>query len=791
MMTRIRDRWCATRAVKDNRPYLAVLLTLFVLFAARPLRAATELDLPIFSWGTGLDFFQQLVREFEARRPGVKVHLYGEPRIRDKVRVRALSGDFPDATSAPLYWPTLIRAGKMLDLTPYLNGPNWEGDARWMDTFAPGALGCWRIENRYYGMPLYNSAWVLFYNKAVFRRHGWSPPRTWEEFIALGDKMRQAGVAPLSLPGIYMSYGDCIFQAAFYSLAGPEGWQAYTGYAPGSRTDPRFIRAADIARRITTEFMVTGWEGMTHTSAEQAFLEGRCAMTISGTWLVPEMEGKFPTDFELGTVNLPVMADGTADPTTAQTGSDYFFVFASGDPLRERLTVDFLRFLTSRTVALEAGRAVDFPVAIRGIPPEIYSPRMREAAQIIAGARDNYNTPPVMLVPPGYGQALTDARQQLFTGRIGAQEFGERLEAAAAADRDRDARPNSVKIRHPGAALALFAAMGAACAWLAWGKKGRRLPAGAPAGFSREEEAAGYFGPLRLPLALGFVGPALALFAVLVVLPGLASLAWAFTHWDGIGARTAAGLFNFKWLLLESDAFWAALKNNLYLMTVPALVVVPLSLFFACLVHRGVWGAKTFRALFLFPNLLGGIAATLLWMSAYEPHSGIVNAGFVALGRALGSDWLRSFADHAWLSQDNLYRSVIPIYIWMGCGFNLILYLAAMEGIDPQLYEAAELDGAPGWRQFIDITLPLIWEVLVISAVFIVIGGLNAFELIWLLTSQSPVTGSHTLSTLMVTTMFQDFQVGRATAIAVMMFLFVLVGSAVVMRGMKREAVET
>jgi raffinose/stachyose/melibiose transport system permease protein len=178
-------------------------------------------------------------------------------------------------------------------------------------------------------------------------------------------------------------------------------------------------------------------------------------------------------------------------------------------------------------------------------------------------------------------------------------------------------------------------------------------------------------------------------------------------------------------------------------------------------------------------------------MSAYDPHHGIVNTGLVHLGNVLDSDWLRSFASYPWLSQDNLYASLIPIYIWMACGFNLILYLAAMEGIDPQLYEAAEIDGAPPWRQFFAVTVPMIWEVLVISAVFIVIGGLNAFELVWLLTSQQPQTDTHTLSTLMVSTMFMDFQVGRATAIAVMMFLFVLIGSLALVRGLRREAVDS
>lgn len=757
----------------------------WLLLAALRVHAVTEIDIPIFAGGFGTTFFEESARKFEALRPGVKVNLYGDPRIWDKVRVRVLGGDYPDATTAALYWPNLIRAGRLLDLTPYLNGPNWEGDRRWADTFVPGALASWRIGGRYYGLPLMHSAWVLYYNKALFRAHGWRAPRTWEDLFALAEKMRRAGVAPMSLPGVYMRYGDSIINAAYYNLAGPEAWQAFTSYAPGARSNPRFFRAAEVARRITSECMIAGWEGMTHTSAQLAFLEGRCAMNISGTWLVHEMEGKFPANFELGVVNLPVFAEGVADPTTTQSGSDYFFAFTNRDPKRVQCTVDFLRFLTSRERAEAAVRAIDSPVAVVGVPLERFSPQMREAAQIIAGARDTYNAPLGMLVSRGYAQALIDARQQLFTGRITAQQFGERLEAAAAADRDRAANPDSVTFRHPLATAGLLLVMTGACLWLGWRWRLRRSAREAAA------EDGGYFAPLRAPLALGFVGPALALFAALVVLPGLASFAWAFTGWDGIGARTWVGWFNFKALLLESDAFWAALGNNLYLMVVPTLVVVPLSLLFACLIHRGVWGAKTFRALFLFPNLLGGIAATLLWLTAYDPHSGIVNAGLVALGNSLDADWLRSFAAYPWLAPANLYRSLIPIYIWMACGFNLILYLAAMEGIDPQLYEAAEMDGAPAWRQFFAITVPMIWEVLIVSAVFIVIGGLNAFELVWLLTSQEPNTSSHTLSTLMVSTMFLDFQVGRATAIAVMMFLFVLVGSAAVMRGLRREAIDT
>jgi len=296
---------------------------------------------------------------------------------------------------------------------------------------------------------------------------------------------------------------------------------------------------------------------------------------------------------------------------------------------------------------------------------------------------------------------------------------------------------------------------------------------------------------LRPVAALGFVGPAFFLYVALVLVPGVVALGWAFTQWDGMGAREWVGWLNFKALLFESDVFWAALRNNAFLMLVPAVVVLPLALALAYVLHRGIWGAGVFRAVLLFPNLLGGIAAALLWMTAYEPHGGLVNAGLVALGDALGSDWLRSFAGYPWLAPRQLYWAIVPIYVWMACGFNLVLYLAAMEGINPELYEAAELEGASRVRQFFSITLPLIWEVVVVSAVFIVIAGLNAFELVWLLTQQDPDTSTHTLGTMMVTSMFKEFQIGRATAIAVLLFVLVLAGSAALMRGLRREEVES
>jgi raffinose/stachyose/melibiose transport system permease protein len=766
----------------------ARLLGLGLLAAAPALGARpVELDIPVFAGGYGTAFYEDAARRFETLRPWVRVHVYGDPRIQDQVRIRVIDGNLPDAAWVPyILWPSLIRSGKVVDLRPELAGPNWEGDARWGDTFQPGALDSWRIDGGVYGLPFGYSCWSIFYNRGLFRAHGWAEPRTWDEFFGLCGRIRAAGIAPVSLPGTRWLYPSAFFRAAFHSLAGPAGWRAVNALEPGAWTDPRVVRSAELLRRVTRDDVQAGWEGETAQGAELLFLQGRAAMTVSGSWFFNEMAGKIPDGFEVGTMNFPVFADGAADPSAIQTASDCFFVFNTGDAVRERQTLDFLRFLTSRSRSEAFVRTMDAPVAVRGVPAAAYSLRMRETAAMIAGARESFNMPQEMMQPPALRQALVDETRGLMAGRVGAADFARSLEAAAAADRARAAEPERIDFRHPYAGTALIAAVALLAAWLL---RGRRAMAG-PVAKAGGGDGSG-FGRLRVPMAVGFVGPAFLLYASLMLAPAAVAFLWAFTRWDGIGRQTWAGLYNFKALLFESDTLWTALGNNLYLMAVPALFIVPIALLFAVLIHRGVWGAGAFRMILLFPNLLGGIAAILIWLNAYQPHGGLVNEGLVGLGGALHSRWLQSFADYPWLSEEHLYAAVIPIYIWMACGFNLILYLAAMEGIDPQLYEAAEIDGAPAWMQFFTITLPMIREIVAISAVFLVIAGLNAFEMIWLLTSQEPSASTQTLATLLVTTMFKNFDIGRAAALAVILFSLVLVGSAAVLRGARSEPVET
>ena len=132
----------------------------------------------------------------------------------------------------------------------------------------------------------------------------------------------------------------------------------------------------------------------------------------------------------------------------------------------------------------------------------------------------------------------------------------------------------------------------------------------------------------------------------------------------------------------------------------------------------------------------------------------------------------------------------MPILIWQSTGFYVILFLAGMEGITAALYEAARIDGAGLWTLFWRVTLPLLWDVVTTGVVFLLIGGLRMFDLIWVLTNQRPPTSSHVVATYLFQKAFKEYDVGYGTAVAVVLFLVMFLLSLTALRLLEREAVE-
>jgi len=286
----------------------------------------------------------------------------------------------------------------------------------------------------------------------------------------------------------------------------------------------------------------------------------------------------------------------------------------------------------------------------------------------------------------------------------------------------------------------------------------------------------------RIRFLVLFLGPALLLYGVFVLLPAANALWMSLTRWDGLGKATFVGLDNFKAMARSGSDFGGAIGHNVQLTVVPGAIILVLALFFAWIIQQRVRGARAYRVAFFFPNVVSSVAIALLWVLIYSPTKvGLLNNVRAALGAT---------EPIAFTQSDRLLTSLVPMMVWAATGFYMVLFLAAMENIPEDYYEAARLDGASAGTQFFRITLPLMWDVLTTGIIFLIVGGLKYFDAVWVMENGRPGPSTHTLATLMYAKVFEEYNVGYGSAIAVLLFGLVLVATLASMRLLRRERLE-
>jgi raffinose/stachyose/melibiose transport system permease protein len=290
-----------------------------------------------------------------------------------------------------------------------------------------------------------------------------------------------------------------------------------------------------------------------------------------------------------------------------------------------------------------------------------------------------------------------------------------------------------------------------------------------------------------------FVGPALLVYGIFCLYPTIAGIAGSFTDWDGYSqAQRFTGLANFR-KLAGDEVFWTGLKNNLFLVCVPGVLMLALGLYFAsALRDERTPGRRVFQFTFLFPNILAGVVVASLWSFVYSPSFGVVkgiveslNGGLQAVHLSGLADWLslRALADRAWLEPQYLMRALVPMLVWAGSGFFVVLFLAGMQNIPRELYEAARLDGANEWQVFRHVTWPGLSPIMVAAVTFVIIGGMKTFDSIWVMTQQNVPDRNHVLATYVYQQAFSEGRMGYGTAVGFVLLLltmgFILLGRAV------------
>jgi raffinose/stachyose/melibiose transport system permease protein len=280
-----------------------------------------------------------------------------------------------------------------------------------------------------------------------------------------------------------------------------------------------------------------------------------------------------------------------------------------------------------------------------------------------------------------------------------------------------------------------------------------------------------------------FLSPALIVFGLLVLTPIVVAAYSSFFKWNGFGPPTEfVGIDNFH-RLLSDVVFVGDLRRGLLLVVLSVVIQLPVSLALAMLLNQPLRGRRLYRMLFFAPYVLSEVVTAVLFTMIFSPNQGLANhvTQLIGLGD-LGATWL---AD-----TDTVMYSLFFVISWKYFGFHTILYLAGRQGIPEELHDAAAMDGAGPWQTFRRITLPLLGPTIRISVFLSILGTIQLFDMVWVLTGGGPIRSSETLAVTMFQEGFKRFHVGYASAISMVIFLISLVFGLLYQRFVLRRDLE-
>ncbi|AKJ14519.1 sugar ABC transporter permease [Streptomyces incarnatus] len=317
------------------------------------------------------------------------------------------------------------------------------------------------------------------------------------------------------------------------------------------------------------------------------------------------------------------------------------------------------------------------------------------------------------------------------------------------------------------------------------GERGRRSGPGAvlpapPAGAGRQRARRR---ALHWLTAVGLQLPALVLFGVLVLLPILFALYASFFRWGGFGMPSDyTGTDNFS-RLLQDPVFLGDLWRMLLLVVLSLALQLPFALAMAVLLNQKVRGRAVYRMLFFAPYVLSEAITGVLFSMIFAPDQGLADHVLKAIGLdGLGGQWFAGTS--------TVMATLFLVMTWKYFGFHMMLYLAGLQSIPAELTEAAIVDGAGPWQRFRHVTLPLLAPTLRISVFLSVIGAIQLFDLVWVVTAGGPDHHSETMAVTMFQYGFKRYQVGYASAISVVMFAISLVFALAYQRFVLRRDLE-
>ncbi len=264
---------------------------------------------------------------------------------------------------------------------------------------------------------------------------------------------------------------------------------------------------------------------------------------------------------------------------------------------------------------------------------------------------------------------------------------------------------------------------------------------------------------------LAFIAPNFILFIVFTFWPLVYSLYLSFFKWNMISPiKEFIGFDNYI-KMFNDPVWWQASRNTLYLAGGTVFIKLALALGLALLLNQRLAGRSLYRAVIFSPTFTTSVAVAMVWTWIFDPFYGLLRVPLNMVGLA-SPRWL---SDIAWT-----IPAIIIVSIWNGLGYDMVIFLAGLQGIPIDLYEAARVDGASGWQLFRNITLPLLSPTTFFLLITSVIGAFKTFDIVSVMTAGGPMNSSNVYIYYLYQNAFRWFKVGYASAQAVIFFIVIL-----------------
>ncbi len=742
-------------------------------------------------WDRGI---HAAIKAFEARHPNVRVNLaiYANGMDTQQLMTSIAGGAPPNLVVADRFaigsWAQreeFIPLDKFIKASQQRARPGGTPGI-YARNFYPA---CWKeatYRGKVYGIPIDSDDRLFFYNSDMLKRAGFvnkagraAPPKTWKQLARYAAALTHRDAhGNLTQLGFLPNYGNSYLY--IYALLDGGRFMNRAGTRV-TMDSPAVVKALrfmahlyKLAGGISQADMFLNYEA----SAPQMdpFLTGKIAMKIDGCWFMQTI-AQYKPYMQFGVAPPPTPSGKHS--TTWSGGSAYCIPVGTK---HSRTVFQLIQFLVSPEgwhiqMAVDAHYAASLGSPF--LPSMIAQPAINRAVyqqyiehnpnlppRVVKAMREFYKMMHVSHIRPvtPVAQYMWNQQRQVISQtrhdeappkvllRLATRKVQRRLDRIL---HPPPAQPVSWKGLGGAAAAGAVALAAVGAVWIT--RKDRRRQV-----FNRQTGA-----------ALFFVSPWLIGFLVFTIGPMAVSLVYSFCRYDVLHPAQWVGLYNYHAIFFGHNRFWLSLANTAYMFIgLPVGMVAGLAV--ALLMNAKVRGIKVYRTLYYLPTLVPAVANAVLWIWILNPSSGLVNSLLKLLGVLHPPLWLNS---PSWFLGSK--AALILMGLW-GVGGGMILWLAGLKGIQRQLYEAAEMDGAGVFRRFIHVTLPMLTPYIFFNLIMGVIGTLQGgFVSSYIMTGGGPANSTVFLSYYLFVEAFHYFRMGYASALAWILLVMCVILSAI------------